>query len=159
MLQFGLEADFDIDVVATATAVYGRNVERDAAEEAARIMRSNIRIVPRSTKPSPPGGFPYSRTGELPNSIGVSETDEGYVVGPPYRQPEGKYSLSGADTIAQLINDGGVLITRRRIRRKGSRFSGQVSVRAQYRPRPYIELTLDILADRLPDIASNSELN
>lgn len=159
MLQFGLEADLEFDAIAVATAAYGRNFERDAAEEAVRIMRSNIRLVPISAPASPVGGFPFSRTGELPRSIDTEETSEGYVVGPPFRQPESKFRLSGADTIAQLINDGGVLITRRPLRRKGRRLSAQVTVRAQYRPRPYIQLTLDILADRLPQIAANAELN
>lgn len=157
MLKFDFEVDFDAEVVIGSIDRYGREFEKNAAEEAVAIMRSNIKIVSRLSAASPPGGFPYSRTGELPNSIEANETGDGYVVGPRYKKPPNSFIMRGSGTIAQLLNDGGVISVRRRVRRRG--VNAVIMVRQQFSPRPYLELTLDIVAERFFEIATKIPMN
>lgn len=157
MVAFELESEIYTDGVLAAVKNYSGLFEEAAAERGATIMRTNMRVVPEGTPPSEPGSFPHSRTGKLSTSITVAESDEGYVFGPEYKPPPTGYFPEGGKPIARILNDGGVILVRRRVSRR--RLTGQAAVRLQIRPRPYLELTLELLASELPEIANEAKLN
>lgn len=155
MIRAELSVEFDAPGVVRPVDGYRASVSAEAGLVASEFMRQGMRRVSPGTPASPPGGFPYARSGKIRDRIGWSVGTDGEVlVGPELATPPTGYDLSGGKTIPQILNEGGRIRIRRRVVGNNIQRPRTLIVR----PRPYVDLTLEFVAQRLPAIAEQTPL-
>lgn len=159
MIDATLEHEFDSAGVLASTTAYQREVELAAGIYGAEVMASGMRDVPPGSPPSAPGGFPNAIGGELKASVSYASDGDSVIVGPTVRSPPNGYTLIGAESIPELLNEGGAVEIRqqRRSKRTG-RYLKSRRRRISIRPRPFVRLTLRAVAQALPGIAASTPL-
>ena len=155
MITVSLDAEVDAPRILRAVDGYRARVSAELGLVASETMRNGMRVVTRGALPSPPGGFPYARSGKLRNRIGWAvETDGDVLVGPELATPPPSYEIAGGATIPEVLNRGGKITIRRRAIGRDIEPPKTMFVK----PRPYVDLTLEIVARRAVQVAGSDAI-
>ncbi len=124
-----------------------RRVMARAGAYAMSIMRNGMR---RRKGPGSVGGYPNAHSGELRKLIFFNyDVSQGSVlIGPLRLGSQPKWLPGNIQTVPQLLNEGGTV--QRTVHRKQRTF--------RYKPRPFVDLTLDKAAANLVEIYKNTPL-